>query len=109
MKKILALVLVLFLLIPLEASAIVQKSSLIYVTDEASVLTEETKNYITYYSSFLQKEKSIQYYVVTVSNLENYEIEDYAKLIMKSFGLSQKSILVLLAKKDRKVHISCGE
>ena len=109
MKRILALVLVLFLLIPLEAFAIVQKSSLIYVTDEASVLTEETKNYITYYSSFLQKEKSIQYYVVTVSNLGNYEVEDYAKSVMKSFGLSQKSILVLLAKGDRKVHISFGE
>ena len=109
MKRVAVFFFLLFLLIPIEVFGIVQKSSLIYVTDEAGLLSEETKDYIIYYSSFLQKEKNIQYYVITVPNLENYEIEDYAKLVSKSFNLSKKRILILLAKGDRRVHVSFGE
>ena len=75
------------LLIPLKINAIVERSEDIYVTDEGQLLKEETKDYIMSYSNYLDIEKDIQYYVVTVKSLENKELEKYSKEVYESFEL----------------------
>ena len=108
MKKYIFL-LFLLLLIPFNTYALIEKSSDIYVTDDGKMLQQETKDTILSYSNYLDIEKDIQYYVVTVKDLENHNLEDYTKEVFNVFELDEKSILILISKDDRKFRIEVGD
>ena len=96
MKKIKILLLTLLFLIPFQTNAIVEKGDQIFVTDEADLLSEESEEYLISYSEFLYKQKKIDYYVVTVKNLENLEIEEYSEQLFSNFHISDRGILIIL-------------
>ena len=101
--------LIIFLLIPLSANSLVQKSKDIYITDEANILSNNTKNEIIKYSQFLKEAENIDYYVVTISDLENNDIDSYTDYIYDSFGLKSNGILIVVNKNNRKISIRVGE
>ena len=108
MKKTLILLFTILLLYPLTTLALVTKSSDIYLTDEANILEEDTKNYILTYSAYLKESKDIDYYVVTINSLENIDSKEYADYIYQSFNMNENGILILLAKKERTINIKTG-
>ena len=109
MKKYRYLLLLLLLIIPMKINALVERSEDIYVTDEGKMLKDETKDYIMTYSNFLDIEKDVQYYVVTVKNLDENKIEDYSKEVFQSFDLDDRGILLLISKEDREFRIEVGD
>lgn len=108
-KKSLLIILLFILLLPLPLKAIVKKSEYKYVTDDAELLTQESIDYIVKYSDFLDKGKKIDFYVVTVKNLEGKKVEEYSDIIFSYYGVSPKGILVLISKEDRKMRIQVGQ
>ena len=109
MKKHLIIVFMLFLFIPVNVFSLVSKSESEYITDEANVLTDETKDFIYNNSKYLDDNIQVDYYVVTVDNLNNLSVEEYADKIYKKFDMSQKGILILISKDDRKMRVKVGE
>ena len=109
MKKILILIITCLLLSTINTFALVSKSSDIYLTDEANILNYDSKKYIIEVSNYLKKKKKIDYYVVTINSLEDYELESYAEYIYKSFNISKKGLLILVSKNDRVIYIKAGE
>ncbi len=109
MKNIYKFLLLLLLIIPLYASAVVEMSDKVFVTDAADLLTDESEEYIMNYSEFLYKAEKIDYFVVTVENLEDMSIEEYTNQLFKEFKLNKKGLLILISKEDRKIRIQAGE
>lgn len=109
MKNKIIIILLIIFLIPLQINAIVPKSDKEYVTDQANVLTEESEEYIIKYSSFLYKVKQIDYYVVTVDNLEGIDIEDYTNDVYKEYKINKEGLLILYSKEDGQIRIVAGE
>ena len=108
-KRIWIILLLCCFLLPLPLQAFVKKSYQRYVTDEAEILTMESKNYIVKYSDFLYRNKKIDYYVVTVKNLGTMSLEEYADQVFQEFGISDKGILILVSKEDRKIRVQLGD
>lgn len=108
MKKIFLLLILCLICIPFIGNAIVKPSNIIYVTDEAGVLKEHTKNYIIEYSDFLSRAKKINFYVVTVPYLGRYEIKEYADYVFESFKMGEKGVLVFFSKEENAIQIILG-
>ena len=115
MKKITKLCIVgifIGLLIPLKVQALVSPTSDFYINDYANILSEETKNYILNKSVALEKETTAQIVVVTVPNLEDKSLEEYATELFRKFGIGDKEknngVLILVAKNDHKARIEVG-
>lgn len=108
MKKIYTFIIILLLLIPLSVGALVKMSSYRYVTDDANVMSEELIDYIYIYSKFLKEKMDINYYVVVVDNIENYEVESYSEYVFNTFDVGSRGILMFISKEDRKIRIDIG-
>ena len=109
MKKHLIILFALFLFIPVNVFSLVNKSESEYITDQADILTEETENFIYGNSKYLDDNIQVDYYVITVDNLSNLRVEEYADKIYKKFDISQKGILILISKDDRKMRVKVGD
>jgi len=71
---------------------------------EVSTLEQKLRNY--------QDSTSNQFAIVTVSSLDNYDIESYSYQLAKTWGIGQKDknngILILIAPNERKMRIEVG-
>lgn len=83
-----------------------------FANDFAGVLSQSTKDQINAESKKLEKEKGIQFVVVTVENLNNESVEDYANALFSKWGIgskeTDKGLLLLLSTGDRKDKIEVG-
>lgn len=105
MKKIINIILLLFLCFPLFISA---KEK--YVIDKADVLTDISESYIEKYSDYLYKTEGIDFYVVSIDYVDfDYTIEDYTNYIFSEYNISDKGLLILVSKDDRKIRIEAGK
>jgi len=105
MKKIIKIILLLFLCFPLFIGA---KEK--YVIDKADVLTDDAESYIEKYSDFLYKVEKIDFYVVSIDYIDfDFTIEDYTNYIFDEYKLSSKGLLILVSKDDRKIRIQAGD
>lgn len=109
MKKIFYLFLFLFLFVPMSCFSLVQPSSVLYVTDEANVLSSETEDYIVLYSDYLNRMEKVHYYVVTVRSLDKMDIDTYAEEVFNSFDVGENGMLILFAKEERTIKVIAGE
>lgn len=107
-KKYILILVFILLLCPFNIKALVTKSSDIYVTDNANVLKDETKDYIVTYSDFLKDKEKIDYYVVTLKSLEGINLEEYTDYIYDSFNMNEKGLLIVFSKSDRQLRIKTG-
>ena len=107
-KKYILILVFILLLCPFNINALVTQSSDIYVTDNANVLKDETKDYIVTYSDFLKDKEKIDYYVVTLKSLEGINLEEYTDYIYDSFNMNEKGLLIVFSKSDRQLRIKTG-
>lgn len=108
MRRYFLIMIVILCLCPFIGNALVEKSSDIYVTDEASILKEETKKYIIQYSSFLEEAAQVDYYVVTLDSLDTLTMDNYVDYIYQHFGMSDRGILIVACKKERNIYVKVG-
>ncbi len=109
MRKHFLILFIVLLLIPLNVFSLVEKSVNEYITDQGQLLSDETEEYIYNNSKYLDDIIHLDYYVVTVDNLSNLEIEEYADKLYRKFNLREKGILILISKDDRKMRVKVGE
>lgn len=113
-KKLIFVVSVMVLLCTIfsKSYAIVSKTSEFYVNDSANVLNNDAENYIVNMNRQLEEKTGAQIVVVTVNNLENKSIEDYATELFRNYGIGNKEknngILFLISIEDRKTRIEVG-
>lgn len=107
-KKYILILVFILLLCPFNINALVTQSSDIYVTDNANVLKDETKDYIVTYSNFLKDKEKIDYYVVTLKSLEGINLKEYTDYIYDSFNMNEKGLLIVFSKSDRQLRIKTG-
>lgn len=111
-KKIICLMILLLLLLSINSLAVVSPTEEFFVNDYASVLTEETKNYIVQTNIELQEKTGTQIVVVTVSSLEGKSIEEYATEVFRKFkiGDSEKNngVLLICSTGERLFRIEVG-
>lgn len=108
-RNILKLFVLILLIVPISISALVSSPENFYVTDTSKKLSVDSVNYINKYSTFLYNARRIEYYVVVLKSLENYDLESYTDYIYDSFDISDKGILIVASTNDRSLRIKVGE
>lgn len=82
------------------------------VTDNAQILSDETRKTITANLKAHEEKTTNQIAVLTVPTLEGVSIEEYAVTVFNTWKLGQKGkdngILLIVAPKDRKMRIEVG-
>jgi len=82
------------------------------VTDNAQILSDETRKAITANLKAHEEKTTNQIAVLTVPTLEGVSIEEYAVTVFNTWKLGQKGkdngILLMVAPKDRKMRIEVG-
>ncbi|WP_287371892.1 TPM domain-containing protein [Prosthecochloris sp.] len=82
------------------------------VNDYASMISSETEREIDEKLARLEENESTQVVVLTVDSLEGEPLEDFSIRIVEAWKIGQKEydngVLLLVAKKDRKVRIEVG-
>lgn len=83
-----------------------------YVLDEANILSAETEAQLQTELAELEAENSTQMVVVTVSDLQGYEPEQYALALGREWGVGQEEfnngLVFLVAPNERAVRIEVG-
>ena len=101
---------------PLQAGAAAQvpprPTASIYVQDQAGVLSRNTRDTISAYSTALARKTKAQIVVLTVPSLRGQSLEDYSLTVLRQWGIGDKEknngILLLVAVQDRKSRIEVG-
>lgn len=100
------------LLIALPAAAQTFPRPAGFVNDFAGVMSPGTVTRLEARLAALEKETSAEVAVVTINNLGNYSVEDYAVRLFESWGIGKSEedngVLFLLAIDQRKVRIEVG-
>ncbi len=82
------------------------------VNDYASMISPEAEREINEKLALLEKNESTQVVVLTVDSLEGEPLEDFSIRVAEAWKMGQKEydngVLLLVAKKDRKVRIEVG-
>ena len=82
------------------------------VNDFASIFSADEANTLEYKLRKYNDTTSTQIAVVTVTDLEGYDVSQYAQELGQKWGIGQKSkdngVLILISKNDRAVNISTG-
>jgi uncharacterized protein len=82
------------------------------VVDQANLLSPEAEAKLSTKLEALERDTTDQLVVVTVPDLQGYEIEEYGYQLGRSWGIGQESrnngVLLIVAPQDRKVRIEVG-
>jgi uncharacterized protein len=82
------------------------------VVDQANIIPQPESSRITAKLASLEEKSGIQLVVATVRSLEGSDIESYANLLFRSWGLGEKEknngVLLLVAPNEHKVRIEVG-
>ena len=85
----------------------------IYVADFAEMIDADTKNKILEIGGELDSKYKAQIMVITVPNLGNYQLEEYADEFFKSWNIGDKDlnngVLLFIAKDERRFQIEVGK
>lgn len=84
-----------------------------YINDFASILNEETKDYILNQSRALDETTTAQMVVATVNSLEDTSIEEYAVGLFRKWGIGSKGknngLLIIIAPNEREIRVEVGD
>lgn len=98
----------LFLLSPLQVFAVIPRSDVTFVTDGARLLSKDTTSYIVEASRILYQLELIDYNVVTISDLGDAEMEEYADAIFEEYPLGDNGVLILVARGNGLLRVQVG-
>ena len=114
-KKLITVIILMFsviLTLQIKSFALVNPTKNFYVNDYANILDEEVEEYIIQTNQKLETATGAQIVVVTVQNLENESLEQYATDLFREFGIGDKTknngVLLLLALEERQFRIEVG-
>ncbi len=80
-----------------------------YAIDDANILKTATKDYINIYSEYLDENLNIEYYLVTVKELEEDKtLKEYSDYIFEKSNLTENSILIVVSKNNREIRVKVG-
>ncbi len=83
-----------------------------YVSDFAGILSDETEQSLNSRLAQFETDKTTEIAVVTVDNLQDYNIEEYGIELARKWGVGQKDtdngVLLLVAPNEREVRIEVG-
>lgn len=106
------LIVIIILTLCNKSNALVSQTTEFYVADYAGLLNNDVKDYIINTNKSLNTQTGAQIVVVTVENLEDESIEQYATDLFRKFGIGDKTknngVLILLALEERKCRIEVG-
>lgn len=108
MKKLLFAFLLTIFLIPLQVFAVIPRSDDIYVTDGAKLLKQDTVSYIIQLSQLLYKIELIEFNVVTINDLGDVEMEEYADTIFDEYPIGDNGLLILVSRGNGLLRIQVG-
>lgn len=101
-----------FVLLACPVSAVVAPNDDFYVYDGASVLSEETEQYILTHSVELERKTGAQIVVVTIPSLEGRALEEYATDLFRQWGIGDaekdNGLLLLCSVGDRQFRVEVG-
>ncbi len=96
----------------INSFAVVRPTQSFYVNDYANLLDQDTEDYIINTNIELYEKTGAQIVIVTVQNLEENSLEEYATELFRSFGIGDKDknngVLLLLALEERQFRIEVG-
>jgi len=82
------------------------------VVDNAALLSPAVSQQLTELSAQLEQETAHQYVVVTLPNLDGYDISDYGYQLGRHWGIGQQSynngLLLIVAQRERQIRIEVG-
>jgi uncharacterized protein len=112
MKKRLILLIFLFLLLPLQASALNVPKLQGYVNDYAHMISGPTRAKLEEELKSFEQSDSTQLVILTIPSLEGESPEDYSIKVVEAWKLGQarkdNGILLLVSKDDRKMRVEVG-
>lgn len=117
MKKLIAGLLLVLLILPLActavSAAVPRPSGQVYVTDLAGVLSDEQERSMSAAADALSKKaEGAQVVVLTVTTLDGKDITEYALEVARDWGIGDKEknngVLILLSTGDREVRVEVG-
>ncbi|MDE2010129.1 MAG: TPM domain-containing protein [Candidatus Omnitrophica bacterium] len=83
-----------------------------YVVDQSGIIDQATRELLESWILELKQKTTAEVAVVTVDSTQPLPIEEYAVNLFQRFGVGQKGkdngVLLLVAYKDRKMHIEVG-
>ena len=112
MKKLLIPLTFLFLLLPLQASALNVPKLQGYVNDYAHMISGSTRAKLEEELKSFEQSDSIQIVILTIPSLEGESPENYSIKVVEAWKLGKarkdNGILLLVSKDDRKMRIEVG-
>jgi len=82
------------------------------VVDQAQLINQADETALTQKLQNLEENTSVQFVVVTINNLQGYDIADYTLQLGRYWGIGQKEnnngIILLVSKEDKKMRIEVG-
>ena len=82
------------------------------VVDNAALLSPAVRQQLTELSTQLEQETAHQYVVVTLPNLDGYDISDYGYQLGRHWGIGQQAhnngLLLIVAQQERQIRIEVG-
>lgn len=83
------------------------------IVDEASILNPKEERALDQYLQSLYQQTGIQIAIFTTASLEGEQLEQYSLAVAEKWALGKKDtdkgLLVLIAKKERKIRIEVGQ
>lgn len=104
MKKLILIIISIFLFIPFKVHAF----DVNYVYDNVDILSYDTENFINEKSFTLYEQTNIDYYVITINSTDNIDLEDYTDNLFSEYDISDNGILIVLSKNDRMIRVKIG-
>lgn len=108
MRKLLIILGIFFIVLPINTWAVDNYESG-YAIDNANILSSETLEYINDKSLFLKKKYKMDYVVLTIKDINDYELEEYADLAYDYYEIKSNGILILVDYKDKMLRVKVGE
>ncbi len=111
--RVVLLLLLMFCLAVSSAAAMPERPATdIYVQDNAGLLSQETKDQVLKIGRELDQKTTAQIAVVTVENLDDRPIAEYANELFRKWGIGSKDknngVLLLISRNPRKLRIEVG-
>lgn len=98
--------------IPVKAMDIPNPNSSFYVLDQANLISTSVELDIVQLSEALYNETGAQIVVVTLDNLNGYDLEQFSVQLFRDWGIGDKEknngVLIILALEEREVRIEVG-
>ena len=98
------IIILLLLLFPFHVFAIEE-----HVVDEANLLSYETIDYINEYSVYLEDSIDISILTMTISSLQDSDIDQYADDVFQTYSLGDRGVLILFVQDKKALKILTGD